>query len=1707
MDDLFSQCLCIDLETSRGDAHVVHRIAASRADTGAHAVLPGVGEARAIAGTLDELARGAAFLLGHNIARHDLPVLRTRYPELRLHELPVVDTLELSPLAFPQNPYHRLLKDYKLVRDSRNDPLQDAKLAYTLWRDEVQAFAALERSEPRELACHHFLLASSGSSGNDQWLCTIRGREAPGREEVHENIRALAAGKTCESAIDTVIASALADPALHMPLSYVLAWLRVSGGNSVLPRWVREQYAPARELIRRLRQTPCVSSGCTYCRTYHDPRSELERLFGFPSFRPEPQHPDGGSLQEHIVRLAYAGTPVMAILPTGGGKSICYQLPGLSSYWASGSLTVVISPLQSLMKDQVDNLVKQGIFSAAALNGLLTMPERRDVLDKIRLGDVGLLFVSPEQFRNKTFVDTINYREVSAWVFDEAHCLSRWGHDFRPDYLYVSRVIRERYRAARAPVHCYTATAKQEVVQDLKRHFSEALEARLTVLDGGHDRPNLHYEVLPVKRAEKLPLIHRLLEDELREGSGGAIVFAAYRKNAEHIAGFLTDMGWTCAHFHGGRDATIKKDVQQAFIDGSVRVIVATNAFGMGVDKPDVRLVIHAEIPGSLENYLQEAGRAGRDRSAARCVLLFDEDDVEGQFSLAARSRLSRHEVANILRLLRRYSRRTNSAELVLTAGEIMAQDDSEEALESERRDAETKVRTALAWLERARCLQRDENRTRVFPANLKVGSVAQADEALRKANFAEQTRARYLDLVSALLNAAEDEGISTDALTLQIGVAPEECISMLVQLEKLDLLSNDLGLTVLLRQGIPDSAADRLRKVSTVERALLELLPELAPEAGHDEWNEMSLRGVCQEVRNRTAEEVLPEQLLSLMRSLARPFGEGANARRAMFDIRVLRREVLRVRLLRSWTEIDVIARRRQAVASVLLKTLLGKLAAGVQGADLRVECRMGELTRALRLDTEIGPTIRPDDIATAIEAGLLYLHDNSVLLLDRGKTVFRPAMTIRVDPKKSFTVADYAPLKAHFDERTFQIHVMHEYARLGLRKVSEALGFVLAYFTMTKLAFVRRYFAHRRDMLERATTAESYERIVESLRHPIQQRLVCDRPETNRLILAGPGSGKTRVVVHRVAYLVRVVREPPESILVLAYNRSAAVELRLRLRALIGQDAAGVTVLTYHALALRLTGVSLAAAERAAGERIDFDGVLDKAIELLEPSASPPGDPAEVDELRERLLSGYRHILVDEYQDIDSRQYSLISGLAGRRLADPEARLTVLAVGDDDQNIYAFRHTSNEFIRRFREDYKAQVEYLVENYRSTRHIIVAANAIIARNRDRLKAEHPIRINEARALQPPGGRWETVDAFGNGRVRVLGVPREAAAQAQIVMAELANLKRLDSGIDWSQMAILARKRATLDPIRAWCEVHGVPYGAPDLDASSQPRLHQTREGRRLRILLETKSAARMRPAVISRWMRCAFGGEVSDNPWVALLREFSTELDAGWGDLRIPRSLALDFLVEFGAEARRAPAGKLVLTTVHGAKGREFDHVVILDSGDWQPGDEERRLYYVGMTRAKETLTLCESVERPNPFSRTLEPGPEVLRVPAPQGLEIDPRLLRRYVTLGLPDVDLDFAGRCRPAHLVHARLSELRYGDELTAWLEEGRLVFHTRDGVPVGRTSRSFGVPSGSIVRATVSSLVHRAQSSVRGDPSFLSQIKAREWWVVLPTIVLE
>lgn len=1694
--------LSIDVETNPADGDRIFLLGAVRSDDGRSVALsPRRASPEDIRNQLDKLANGARFLIGHNFRRHDAVALRRQFAGLELLSLPILDTLELSAIAFPTNPYHRLVKGYKLLSDARNDPLKDARIALDLLRDEIAALQSMHVEDPVWTCVLHFLVRRDEPLSS--LMAHVRGAPEPALQQATEAARTRFRSLCCSTALTRLTGDAfgrLGDN--QFALAYALGWIRVAGGNSVLPIWVHESISEVRSLLAELRERDCGQSTCGYCRQQHDPEHLLSTFFQKPSFRDKPPAPDGTSLQRAIVVAGLARQSLLAVLPTGGGKSICYQLPALVHYWRAGQLTVIVSPLQSLMKDQVDNLVAAGVTCAVTINGLLTPLERRAALDKVRLGDAGIVLVSPEQFRSRTFTDVLRLREIATWVFDEAHCLSKWGHDFRTDYLYVSRFIRENLSGRPAPVACFTATAKPDVIEDLCVHFRESLGLELTQFLGGHERSNLTYTVVEAKKAEKAHRIAELVRHELRDG-GAAVVFCATRKTAETYAEVLEAARIHCECFHGGLSPDVKKEVQTRFIAGDTPVIAATNAFGMGVDKPDIRVVIHADIPGSLENYLQEAGRAGRDGGTARCVLLFDEEDVETQFRLSATSQLTPRDFTGILKGIRGRSRRMKSSEIVVSARELLAESEGTN-IDIEGRDATTKVSTAVAWLERGGFLKRDENSSRVFPASLRVHTLDEALARIQAANLSEEKRRHFGAVAAALFRSHTPEGLSTDELMLDAGIPPDECFRILYQLEKLGILANDLGLTVRLSKGVKGASDLGLEFLDRMERELLDVMSEAAPDAEvGGEPQHLAVRMVCTELRRRLDvreddHRVSPQRLRDCLRSLSESFGSGSQ-KRSMIHVRGLGPDSLRITLHRPWSQIRSICERRRGVAQVVLKRLMQELPDGVREAGLIVECKARDLLDAIEGDIELRSTLK--EPAIALEHALLYMHENKVLDLDKGRSVFRSAMTIRIDPestKRRFLKEDFAPLEEFYRERTLQTHVIHEYAKLGLTDPAAAKDLVTAYFTWPRRKFVREFFKGRKDLFELATTEESFRRIVDDLHHPVQQALVEKPAVGNHLVLAGPGSGKTRVLVHRIAYLVRVRRVAPDRIIALAFNRSAASELRRRLNALVGDDARGVTVMTYHAMALRLTGTSLSVANQG-GQEVDFGKLLQDAVTLLEGGGDAWG---EADDVRDRLLQGYEYIFVDEYQDIDEQQYALVSALAGRRRTDPDAKLSIMAVGDDDQNIYSFKGANVEFIRRFQKDYGGELTYLVENFRSTQNIIAAANHIIQRGPDRMKVDHPIRINDARAKDPPGGRWAALDGSTQGRVKLINAPVDPNLQAQLVLREIDRLRRVDPAFALSEVAVLARTHLALEPLRAACEQVGLRYQllSPEANASRVP-LMQSREGWWIAGLLRKRRSHLVRIAAVQRWVARRLDGEPT-NPYWEDISVIIDEFDAEARAARVTASELLEALHEAGREAKRSgQVGAVRLMTAHGAKGLEFSHVIIMDCGDWRwTGEDERRLLYVGMTRAKETLVLMRAEDGRNACLVDLATVSGVLHeLTEPRPIR-KPELDRRYVSLGPAEVDLGYAGRRPPSDAVHRQLAQLRVGDKVRI---NGRMIEAT-GGNAVGKLAAKVTL-NRPIRSAHITGIMVRTKA--RTDPRYIDGVRCESWEVPLAELVLD
>ncbi len=437
-----------------------------------------------------------------------------------------------------------------------------------------------------------------------------------------------------------------------------------------------------------------------------DPTTLLTR-FGLSSFRPG---------QRDVVDAIADGKDVMCVMPTGGGKSLCYQLPSL----ARDGTTIVVSPLIALMKDQVDSLQQLGI-AAKLINSSLTASEQADVMREMSEGRLDLVYVAPERLRNGRFLEAIVSANVTLLAVNEAHCVSEWGHDFRPDYSRLGR-FRDRYLGGVQTI-ALTATATPMVRDDI----AALLELKSpTVFVTGFARTNLHFSVTHAKSDQDK---NDRLAEYLKSQQGSGIIYAATRKRCEELAEWLPEKARRpIGVYHAGLEPDQRRRVQDEFMSGRLSAIVATNAFGMGIDKADIRFVAHYNIPGSLEAYYQEAGRAGRDGETSDCLLLFSYSDRYIQEFFIENRYPSRDTVKKVYEFL--LSREEDPIELTL--------DQVREAIDA--KDGSEAIGTAETLLARAGVLKRMDSNANYAVVRIDSDAPTMLDFLPKEAKTAPQS-------------------------------------------------------------------------------------------------------------------------------------------------------------------------------------------------------------------------------------------------------------------------------------------------------------------------------------------------------------------------------------------------------------------------------------------------------------------------------------------------------------------------------------------------------------------------------------------------------------------------------------------------------------------------------------------------------------------------------------------------------------------------------------------------------------------------------------------------------------------------------------------------------------------------------------------------------------------------------------------------------
>lgn len=1421
----------------------------------------------------------ADYICGHNIIKHDLKYVG-KY--LNGERPPIlIDTLPLSPLLFPTHPYHKLLKDDKLQSDELNDPLNDARKAMELFLDEVNAFHTLP-PEIRRIYCA-LLYPVPEFQGFFQYIGC---EPSPLTEDA---IKQVFEGKLCRNAnIGTVM------KAYPVELAYALALIRTADRHSITPPWVIRNYPKVENMLHFLRGTPC-EEGCPYCADRLDIRKGLRRIFGYDGFRTY----NGEPLQEKAADAAVHLKSLLAVFPTGGGKSVTFQLPALMAGEAVHGLTVVISPLQSLMKDQVDNLERLGVVDAVTVNGLLSPIERAEALERVQSGLATLLYISPEQLRSRTIERLLLARNVVRFVIDEAHCFSAWGQDFRVDYLYIGDFIRELQEKKglkkAIPVSCFTATAKQKVISDIREYFKRKLDLELELYATSATRENLRYVVLfKETEEEKYTTLRSLIEQK----NCPTIVYVSRTRRTRELAQKLTDDGFPARPFNGKMDPSEKIANQEAFIQNEVQVIVATSAFGMGVDKKDVQLVIHYDISDSLENYVQEAGRAGRDQSLeAECYVLFNNSDLDKHFILLNQTKLSIGEIQQVWKAIKDLTR--GRKRVCCSPLEIARQAGWDDSAGSEM---ETRVKTAISALETAGYVKRGRNMPRVYATGILAHNMQQAAEILDASPlFSAPQRQNAKRIIKSLISersiakAGNDDAESrVDYLADMLGIEKAEVIASVNLMRQAGLLEDTNDMSAYIRRTDTENKSSQvLDRFVRLEGFLLSMLPDEGMSTSLKQLNERAaeegVRSTVKDIRTLLYYWTIRGYIQKVKRSVEQkvdivPTMPASSAREKL--------------------------ECRADVCRFIVKELFARAAVKESGTNenVPVEFSLIGLWKDYNAQAQmslLNRDVQPGDV----EDGLLYLSKIGALTLEGGFLVSYNGMEIQrliTDNKIKYKAEDYKTLNEFYKQKIRQIHIVGEYANLMVRSYEAALQFVQDYFQMEFQAFIRKYFkGERLREISRNITPEKYHELFGQL-SPTQADIINDDDSRIIVVAAGPGSGKTRVLVHKLASLYCMEDVKHEQLLMVTFSRAAATEFKKRLLKLIGNAAYYVEIKTFHSYSFDLLGKI---------------GSLERSTDVVKDAAAKIG-AGEVEQGRITKTV----VVIDEAQDMDANEFALIKALMAQN-----EDMRVIAVGDDDQNIYEFRGSDSKYLRELACEHDAAVYQMNENYRSAKSIVAISNAFAQTISRRMKTAAGEAVREepgsVQLVKHSGHNLEQpvveqfLQTYRGGRAAILTQTNHEALNLLGLLNRHGVHAKLIQSMDGFPLYNLAEVRYFLQEIDRGSNTAKI---SPELWESAKQELCK------------------------------AYGSSACLPVVLNMLADFEvTNRDKYHTDL-------LEFIHGSNIEDFYGDEQKTVLvSTIHKAKGREFDSVYLLLSHVSSLDDEQRRKIYVGMTRAKDELYI----------------------------------------------------------------------------------------------------------------------------------------------------
>lgn len=1428
------------------------------------------------------------FLCGHNILKHDLSYLQQDLVSAGIQTENSIDTLYLSPLLFPSKPYHALLKDDKLQTEELNNPLNDSKKARDLFYDELEAFERLEDS----LKSIYFLLLKDQKEFKAffQYINYSTPHLFP-EELIYQHFKS----DICQySHLKKFVSENPIE--LAYSLALINSFIRKESLYSITPRWVLKNYPQVEQILFLLRNKACVS-GCLYCNQALDIYKGLQSFFGFNAYR----RFGGEPLQEKAVKAAVNHESILAVFPTGGGKSITFQVPALMSGENMNGLSIVISPLQSLMKDQVDNLERQGITRAVTINGLLDPIEKAKSIERVEDGSASILYLSPESLRSKTIERLILGRKIARFIIDEAHCFSSWGQDFRVDYLYIGDFIqsiqKKKNLQESIPVSCFTATAKQKVIEDIRDYFKTKLDLDLKLFTSKVSRTNLHYKVFEkIGEEDKYQQVRDLIEEK----NCPTIIYVSRTHTATKLAKRLSEDGLRAKAYHGKMDSADKSANQNSFIAGEISIMVATSAFGMGVDKKDVGLVVHYEISDSLENYIQEAGRAGRDEKIqADCFVLFNEEDLSKHFILLNQTKLSIKEIQQIWKAIKEITRfRASVSNSALEIARKAGWDDNVIEIE-------TRVTSAIAALEEAGYLKRGQNMPKVFANSILTKN---AQEAIDKINASdrieEKLKEKAVRIIRKLFSSKSrkhsdaDSGESrVDYISDHLGIVKEEVIRIINLLREEKILADAKDLSAFIKKG--ENKNRSLNNLNTYLKFENFLLPQISQEKVTlhiKELNESAETAGCDDINTNKIKRVLNFWSIKnwiLFKNL--DYSKNHYAVQGLISNEILQQKIQKLHDLSIFILDFLFSKSKQNPGEESDKE------------EILVELSIQELKTAYEANqTLFKQEISLDDIENA----LFYLSKIDSLKIEGGFLISYNRLSIErleQDNKKRYTKEDYGKLEQFYENKVQQIHIVGEYARKMIQDYRQALQFVDDYFQLNYSSFLRQYFpGSKADELKLKMTPFKFKQLFGEL-SATQLSIINDNESKHLVVAAGPGSGKTKVLVHKLASLLLMEDVKHEQLLMLTFSRAASTEFKKRLIKLIGNAAYYVEIKTFHAYCFDLLG--------RVGNLEKSNDILKKTIEKIKLQE------VEISKITKTVL------VIDEAQDMDENEFGLV-----KTLMELNEEMRVIAVGDDDQNIFEFRGSSSKYLEEFIFANRTIKHELVENFRSRSNLVQFSNQFVTRIKHRLKST-PIVARQK----------------GNGRIQIYRYRGENLMTALI--------KDLVSTKISGTVGVLCRSNEEALQINGLLIRQGIPS-----------KLIQSNEGFNLFNLVEIRY-------FLSRLNTSNHPFLIPEDIWEQAKKKLQQEFSRS-NKLELVMNLLQEFEITHTLKKYKSDLESyindskmedfytqgsdfIIVSTIHKAKGREFDTVILLLENFIASSEEAKRQLYVALTRAKENLII----------------------------------------------------------------------------------------------------------------------------------------------------